>query len=181
MAGRIALAPALLMSSTMLGLDLVYQYRMLLGKCESGLGLEVEEILELTALEAVLSPDGHATPDERATRRDRVELTCRLRGHADLNDTVRVTELGPSGLVCRQTPYVDEGAVVEVVLDDPDALVSYRFTASVTWLREDVGDDFAIGLTFVGAPLLVHYGPVHHEEDAVDRIAAERATEKIAA
>jgi len=157
----------------MLGLDLVYQYRKLVGKCDAGLGLDVDEIISLTALEAAFAPDPGARPSERRFRRDPVDVTCRLRGIAGLNDAVRVTELGADGLVCRQTPYIDEGKVIEVVFDDPEVDLSYRFYARVTWMREDIGDDFAIGLEFVGLPLLIHYGPVEHTEDAVDRITAE--------
>lgn len=154
----------------MLGLDLVYQYRKLLGKCESGLGLDVEEMISLTTLEASMAEADHR--DDRRHRRDRVDFTCRLRGAEGLNDRVRVAELGPGGLVCRQTPFVDEGKLIEVVIDDPEVDLSYRFTCKVAWLREDVGDDFAVGLTFVGSPLLVHHGRSEHVEDAVDRIAA---------
>lgn len=157
----------------MLALDLVYQYRKLLGKCEAGLGLDVDEIISLSALESAFAPEPQARPDGRRFRRDRVEETCRLRGAPGLNDRVRVAEIGPGGIVCRQTPYVDEGTVVEIIIDDAELSLSYRFYARVAWLREDVGDDFAIGLEFVGVPLLVHYGPIDHDEDAVDRISGE--------
>jgi hypothetical protein len=157
----------------MLALDLVYQYRLLVGKCEAGLGLDVDEIISLTAIESAYAPEASGRPDERRFRRDRVETSCRLRGAPGLNDRVRLTELGPGGLVCRQTPFVEEGTVIEVVIDDPEVDLSYRFFARVAWLREDVGDDFAVGLELVGVPVLVHYGPVHHQEDAVDRIGAE--------
>jgi hypothetical protein len=170
------LAPALLICGHMLALDLVYQYRKLLGKCESGLGLDVDEIIEMTALEAAFAAE---QADVRKFRRDRVEATCRLRGAPGLNDRVRLTEIGPGGLVCRQAPYVEEGTAVEVVIDDAEVEHSYRFFARVTWMREDVGDDFAIGLELFGAPLLVHYGPTDHQEDAVDRIGVQ--PQKIAA
>jgi hypothetical protein len=167
----------------MLALDLVYQYRKLLGKCDAGLGLDVDEIITLTGLEAALAPEAQTRPDERRFRRDRVETWCRLRGAPGLNDRVRVSDMGPGGLVCRQAPYIDEGSLVEIVLEDTERSLSYRFNARVTWLREDVGDDFAVGLQFVGVPLLVHYGPVDHHEDAVDRIGVEASqpVEKIAA
>ncbi len=151
-------------------LDLVYQYRTLLGKCEAGLGLEMDEVVELTALEAAFAAEAAG-----ARRRERFELTCILRGPGSgdgINDCVRVGELAPGGLVCRQAPYIDEDTTIEVVIDDAASSLSYRFKAKVTWLREDIGDDFALGLAFIGAPLLIHYGPVDHAEDAVDRIAA---------
>jgi hypothetical protein len=166
----------------MLALDLVYQYRKLLGKCEAGLGLDVDEIISLSALEAAYAPDPRARPDERRFRRDRVDTTCRLRGAQGLNDRVRLAEIGPGGMVCRQTPYVEEGAVLEIVIDDAEMNLSYRFQGRVAWLREDVGDDFAIGLELIGVPLLVHYGPVEHAEDAVDKVAEASQPEiKVAA
>jgi hypothetical protein len=157
----------------MLGLDLVYQYRKLVGKCDAGLGLDVDEIISLTALESAFAPEAGPRPSERRFRRDAVDFSARLRGIPGLNDAVRVTELGPGGLVCRQTPYLEEGQVIEVVIDDDEVDLSYRFYARVAWMREDDGDDFAIGLEFVGVPLLVHYGSSEHTEDAVDRITAE--------
>lgn len=164
----------------MLALDLVYQYRLLVGKCEAGLGLDVDEIISLTAIESAYAPEPRARPDERKFRRDRVDAHCRLRGAGDLNDRVRLTEIGPGGLVCRQTPFVEEGTLLEVVIDDGEVDLSYRFFARVAWLREDVGDDFALGLELVGVPVLVHYGPTEHTEDAVDRIPAAQPA-KIAA
>jgi hypothetical protein len=173
--GHLRLAPPLLFHERMLSLELVYQYRKLAGKCEAGLGLDVDEILELTALEAAMAPAPADRGGDPRSGRARADFSCRLRGAHGLNDRVRVTELGPGGLVCRQTPYVEEGATVEVVVDVPDRDVSYRFYAKVAWLREDVGDDFALGLDLVGAPLLLHHGRTEHVEDAVDRIAELQA------
>jgi hypothetical protein len=167
----------------MLALDLVYQYRKLLGKCEAGLGLDVDEIISLSALESSFAPEPRSQPDGRRFRRDRVEQSCRLRGAPGLNDRVRVDEIGPGGFVCRQAPYIDEGTMLEVVIDDAEVALSYRFNARVAWLRED-GEDYAVGLELVGVPLLVHYGPTDHREDAVDRISASDISapvEKIAA
>jgi hypothetical protein len=158
----------------MLALDLVYQYRKLLGKCEAGLGLDVEEIIAMTALEASFTPIGRGK-----FAGESVDTWARLRGAPGLNDAVRVTELGPNGLTCRQTPFVEEGAIVEIVIDDARDDLSYRFWARVTALREDIGDDFALTLELVGQPLLVHYGPLDHVEDAVDRIAREASQPEI--
>jgi hypothetical protein len=141
----------------MLALDLVYQYRKLVGKCEAGLGLDVEEIISLTALEAHLVAET-------------VDSWCRLRGPR-VNDAVRMVEIGPRGLVCRQTPYMEEGSRIEIVIEDGD--LSYRFPARVAALREDIGDDFAVTLELTGVPVLVHHGVLDHVEDAVDKIARE--------
>jgi hypothetical protein len=145
--------------SAMLALDLVYQYRKLLGKCEAGLGLEVDEIIQLTAVEASLAE----TPADR---------WAVLRGAPGINDAVRIVEVGPRSLIAKQTPYIEEGTRVEVVIEDAYEHLSYRFPARVAQLRED-GDDYAIVLELCGVPVLVHHGIVDHVEDAVDKIAKE--------
>jgi hypothetical protein len=151
-------------------LDLVFQYRTLVGKCESGVGLDFDEIDTLTQIEASFAPTDESRADGRRWRRLPVDLTAMVRG-GDLNDKVLVSELAPGGLVVRQAPYIDEGMQVEIVIDDPDADLSYRFKARVQWLREDIQDDFALGLELIGMPVLIHYGPIAvHSE--LDRIAA---------
>jgi len=152
----------------MSSLDLVFQYRTLVGKCESGVGLDFDEIDLLTRIEAAFAPTEEAR-DDRRFRRVAVEMEAMVRG-GDLNDKVVLSELAPGGLVVRQAPYIDEGMQIEVVIDDPDADLSYRFKARVQWLREDVHDDFALGLELIGVPVLIHYGPVPVVES--DRIAA---------
>ena len=62
---------------------------------------------------------------------------------------------------------------IEIMIDDVDLAKSYRFKARVQWLREDIGDDFALGLELVGMPVLVHYGPASADKtQEMDRIAA---------
>ncbi len=153
----------------MQSLDLVFQYRTLVGKCESGVGLEFEEIDELTRIEASFASN-EPRLDGRRWKRLPVDLSAMLRG-GDLNDKVLVSELAPGGLVVRQAPYIDEGMQIEVVIDDPDADLSYRFKARVQWLREDLQDDFALGLELIGMPVLIHYGPVVVTAE-MDRLAA---------
>jgi hypothetical protein len=155
----------------MQSLDLVFRYRSLLGKCEQGAGLSFDEIDLLTQIEAAFA-SGEPSRDGRRWKRVAVDLHAMIRG-GDLNDRVHVAELAPGGLVVRGAPYVDEGMQIEIVIDDVRLALSYRFKARVQWLREDAGDDFALGLELVGTPVLVHYGPASADKtQEMDRIAA---------
>jgi hypothetical protein len=153
-------------------LDVVFQYRRLVGKCASGRGLEIDEIDELTAIEARFVPgdDDLRAREGRRFCRERVDFQALLKG-GPLNDEVRVTEMSPGGLVCRSAPYAEEGQTLEVVIDDTQRALSYRFKATVQWLKDDVGDDFQLGLELVGTPVLVHYGAAARDE-ALEKIAA---------
>src|SRR6185436_6511820 len=90
--------------------------------------------------------------DGRRFRRQLVELTGTMRGD-HINDPIDIVEMGPGGLVCRRAPFIARGEIVEVVIDDGDK--SYRFRAQGIWLRED-GDDYKVGLAFVGMPVCLH-------------------------
>jgi hypothetical protein len=160
----------------MTALDLVYQYRLLVGKCESGVGLDFDEIEALGAIEALFAnptgDDGEATlRGRRQFARERVSIQGVVRG-ARLNDPVHIVDLGPGGMVCRTAPYMEEGQLLEVVIDDEELGLSYRFKACVSWLRDDVDDDYAIGLRFVGTPILIHRGPQREHVDDVDAAIA---------
>ncbi|HTJ43044.1 MAG TPA: PilZ domain-containing protein [Kofleriaceae bacterium] len=155
----------------MLSLDLVFRYRTLLGKCESGVGLDFDEIDALTQIEAAFA-SGEPARDGRKWKRIPVELSAMVRG-GDLNDKVAVSELAPGGLVVHGAPYVDTGMQVEIVIDDIDLAMSYRFKARVQWMREDAGDDYQLGLELVGMPVLIHYGPASADKtQEMERIAA---------
>jgi hypothetical protein len=135
-------------------LELVYQYRFLRGKCEAGRGLSVDEIEALGAIESLFS--SKADPAEpRSHARETVDLPAQLRNRS-LADRVRVVELAPGGMVCARAPYVDPGTALEVVIDDREVGLSYRFRARVTWQRDD-GDDYVIGLELVGTPVLMRF------------------------
>jgi hypothetical protein len=160
-------------------LELVYQYRQLSGKCESGAGLDVDEIEVLITIEALFDRRGRAAVDDdedlwscrREFSRERVDLRGMLRS-ARLADPVRISDLGPGGLVCRGAPWAKAGESVEIVIDDRELSLSYRFKGVVSWSRD--GEDGAVlGLTFVGLPLLVRYGPAPSvTEDDLDELAA---------
>ncbi len=165
---------ALAQSHDMPALDLVYQYRVLLGKCSTGAGLTLDEIDTLTGLEAAFVAEASDLrgPDGRRFRRERVELSAVLRG-GKLHDAVTVTEIAPGGLVCRSAPWAETGDSVELVIEDEGQSLSYRFKARVLWLREEhEGDDYVMGLELVGIPLLVRYGTPMTHDPLLARLAA---------
>lgn len=134
---------------------LVYQYRQLTGRCDSGTGLDFDEIDTLTTVESMLTVQPPIGADDWRTADAPEPVAAVLRGPR-MNDDVDIVNLGPEGCVCRNAPYADEGVTVELMIGDSEASVSYRFKAQVTWLDDD-GDDFALGLAFVGVPLQVRY------------------------
>ena len=150
-------------------LDLVYLYRTLQGRCELGTGLEIDEIAALTELESefVLDPGAN---EGRRVRREDVVFHAVLRGDG-LHDRVAVTDFGPGGLAVKGAPYAAEGDRVEIVIEAGDC--SYRFKGVVAWVEDD-GDDYELGMSFVGMPVRIHHGPPSAPlaENAVHRIAA---------
>lgn len=135
--------------------ELVYQYRQLVGRCDAGTGLDFDEIDTLTTVESMLTTQPPIGEADWHTAEAQEAIAAVLRGPR-LDDDVGIVNMGPHGCVCRSAPYADEGATVELVFEDGDAAVSYRFKAQVTWLQDD-GDDFALGLEFVGVPIQVRY------------------------
>lgn len=151
--------------------DLVFQYRSLIGKCELGVGLEWDEIEQVTMIESAFTPtaDDRRMRAGRRFRREAVKMTGMLRGDR-INDRVDITEIGLGGLVVRNAPYVARGEQVELVIDNGDQ--SYRFRARGVWLKDD-GDDFRVGLELIGMPVCLHKVELsHHEQDVVDKISA---------
>lgn len=151
-------------------LDDVYQYRLLLGKCASGAGLSFDEIETLTALEAAFAEDRGPRSDGRRFRREAVSLPAVVRG-GKLHDAVHVGDIGPGGMVCENAPYADVGTAVEIVIDDVELGLTYRFKARVQWLRED-GDDYALGFEWTGTPVLLRHGNSLATDPELAKIAA---------
>ncbi|MBX3161824.1 MAG: PilZ domain-containing protein [Deltaproteobacteria bacterium] len=154
--------------------EVVFQYRSLLGKCELGVGLAWDEIEQVTLIEAAFAPtaDDRRMKGGRRFRREAVKLSAVMRGDR-INDRVEIVEIGPGGLVCRHAPYVARGEYVEIVIDVDGR--SFRFRAQGVWLKDD-GDDYRVGLAFVGMPVCLHKVAVsRHEQDLVDRIVAAAA------
>ncbi|HEX4417433.1 MAG TPA: hypothetical protein VH165_06010 [Kofleriaceae bacterium] len=151
--------------------EAVFQYRTLIGKCDLGMGLDWDEIEQMTAIESAFEPtsDDRRMKAGRKFRREPVKMTALLRGDR-INDMVDVTEIGPGGVVVRHAPFINNGEQVELVVEDGDK--SYRFCAEGVWMKDD-GDDYKVGLALVGMPVCLHTVAVsHHEPDLVDRIAA---------
>src|SRR6186997_2307412 len=107
------MARALLGQGGML-VEVVYQYRSLVGKCELGVGLEWDEIEQMTVIESAFEPtaDDRRLKLGRRFRRESVKLTAMLRGDR-INDRVELVEFGPGGAVVRNAPYVARGEQVE--------------------------------------------------------------------
>lgn len=151
--------------------EVVFQYRTLMGKCELGVGLDWDEIEQVTAIESAFEPtsDDRRMKAGRRFRREPVKLSALLRGDR-INDRVDVIEIGPGGIVVRNAPFVAAGEHVEIVIEDGDN--SYRFSAEGVWLKDD-GDDYRVGLALIGMPVCLHTVAVsRHEADLVDRIGA---------
>jgi len=153
--------------------EVVFQYRSLIGKCELGVGLAWDEIQRVTAIESAFEPtaDDRRMKLGRRFRREQVKASAMLRGDR-INDRVELIELGPGGAVVRNAPYVARGEYVELVIDDGDR--SYRFRAKGVWLKDD-NDDYRVGLELVGMPVCLHKVRVRQHEDLVDKLPAVAA------
>ncbi len=151
-------------------LDLVFRYRTLLGKCELALGLTLEEVDEMDALDAMLTaPDPSTSPYRRRFRRSPVAMAALLRG-AKYNDHVKLTQLSAGGFECRGAPYVEEGTRVEIVVDVEKH--SYRFSARAVRLRDD-GADYRVAFSFEGIPVLVQGAqPLRKPSDSSNKLMA---------
>jgi hypothetical protein len=151
--------------------EVVFQYRTLIGKCELGVGLEWDEIAQVTAIESVFAPsaDDRRMKNGRRFRRETTKLEALMRGDR-INDRVDCVELGPGGLVVRRAPYVAKNEQIEIIIDAGEC--SYRFRAEGVWLKDD-GDDYKIGLKLVGMPVMLHKVAISaHQVDVVDKLAA---------
>ena len=147
--------------------ETIFQYRTLIGKCELGVGLDWDEIQIISDIERELVRD--SGPSGRRFKRHAVEMRGIVRGDR-INDRVDIVEIGPGGLVCRRAPFIARGEVVELVMNVEGK--SYRFRAIGKWLKDD-GDDYQIGLAFIGVPICLNIAQVSaHEFDLVDQINA---------
>jgi hypothetical protein len=149
----------------------IFEYRTLLGKCDRGDGLELDEIGRLAEIEREYAPTGEG-PRGRKFRREVVQLHGIIRGEC-MNDSVELIEVGPGGFVCRKAPYIARGEQVEIVIEDGDC--SYRFRAAGVWLKDD-GEDYKVGLALIGMPVCLHNVRLRrHEADIVDKIVSAAA------
>ncbi len=144
-------------------LELVFQYRQLVGSCEAGAGLSFDEIEVVSAIESLFAVEVESS-SPRLRWRDRpllgtqpVHLSAVLRGKKSC-DSVEVVALGPEGLICRRAPYMDEGEHFEVIIESGEH--SYRFHAKVIWAEDADDGNLEVELAFTGIPVLVRYGEV---------------------
>jgi hypothetical protein len=154
--------------------EIVFQYRTLIGKCELGVGLGWDEIEQVNAIEASFAPsaDDRRMKSGRRFRREATQLSALVRGDR-IHDRVDLVEIGPGGFVVRGAPFISRGEMIEVIVDIGDA--SYRFTATGVWLKDD-GDDFKVGLALVGMPVCLRTVALsQHMHDVVDEITAKAA------
>lgn len=134
-------------------LELLYEYRHLMGKCRSGAGLDMDEIQAVDAIEALFADD--------AAKSDAAQpagLTTVVRG-AKLCDEVKLESILLDRLVVGGCPWVDSSAAIEVMIEDPELRLSYRFRGQVAWTRDDGKGRLSVGIELVGAPVLVRRGP----------------------
>jgi hypothetical protein len=136
-------------------LDLVYQYRQLAQKCDAQ-GLAMPEIELMQTIEALFTKRDRVPLRRRGSTREPVQVSARLRARGQA-DAVAIENLGLGGMVCRNSPYFHTGETIEIVIDDRELGLSYRFKAHVIWRTTQEDDDYTIGLRFVGAPLLLRY------------------------
>lgn len=134
-------------------LELLYEYRHLIGKCRSGAGLDMDEIQALDAIEALFADDA-ANADSQPPG----GLTTVVRGPR-LCDEVKLQAIQLDRLVVAGCPWVEASAAVEIMIEDAELLLSYRFRGLVAWTRDDGNGRLAVGIELVGVPVLVRRGP----------------------
>ncbi|HEY8146181.1 MAG TPA: hypothetical protein VIG06_26050 [Kofleriaceae bacterium] len=133
-------------------LELLYEYRHLMGKCRSGAGLDMDEIQAVDAIEALFADDAKSDSAQPAG------LTTVVRG-AKLCDEVKLESILLDRLVVGGCPWVDSSAAIEVIIEDAELRLSYRFRGQVAWTRDDSKGRLSVGIELVGAPVLVRRGP----------------------
>jgi hypothetical protein len=134
-------------------LELLYEYRHLMGKCRSGAGLDMDEIQAVDAIEALFADDAG-----RSDTAQPAGLTTLVRG-TKLCDEVKLESILLDRLVVTGCPWVEAAAAIEVIIEDPELLLSYRFRGNVAWTREDGKGRLSVGIELVGMPVLVRRGP----------------------
>jgi hypothetical protein len=146
-------------------LETVFMYRTLIGKCDLGCGLDLEDIEQVHDIEDRFTS---RRGDGRRFKRHATKLKGIVRGD-QINDRVAIVEMGPGGLICVGSPFITRGEQVEIAIDDGEEC--YRFCAKGVWLKE-VGEEFRIGLQFLGMPVKLRKVQLReHTQDVIDNIA----------
>jgi len=143
-------------------LELVYEYRHLMGKCRTGAGLTLDEIEAVEAIEGLFargsSPFGGHDASGLSDR-----LGAILRGgRRQLWDKVELVAARLDALELRVSTFMEIGAVIELQIEDEELRLSYRFKGRVVSFLDEKpapGGGHTVVLELVGLPLLVRRGP----------------------
>lgn len=151
------MAPALQFTSVVrTALELAYEYRHLMGKCQSAHGLSMEEALTLDGIAALFASDAGA--DAHKENAESLSATLRVRG-GRISDQVRLARVRLDQLELEGCAWLDPDTAVELVIEDSELRLSYRFKARVAWAREQKNGTTSLGIELLGAPVLVRRGP----------------------
>jgi hypothetical protein len=132
-------------------LTLVYQHRELMALCQSKRGLTIDQIDELTAIEALFAPNPRRPNEQRQHFRPVVRIRAVLRTATE-SHIVQILDVSPGGVGCHG-PQLSAGTRAELVIDDPATGSSFRFKTRVAWTRNQSGEDPRAGLAFIGVPI----------------------------
>lgn len=167
------MAPALQFTSVVrTALELAYEYRHLMGKCRSAHGLTMEEALTLDGIAALFAGDAGA--DARKDSVDALSATLRARG-GRTSDPVRLARVRLDGVEVDGCPWIDLGTLVELVVEDAELRLSYRFKARVSSALEHKSGVVSLGLELLGVPVLVRRGPPGTPAERPARTKGRRA------
>jgi hypothetical protein len=135
--------------------ELLYEYRHLVGKCSTGEGLDMDEIQVLHTIEGVFGHESASVVGGECSA-----LITTLRGDGGkLCDEVQLFSVLLDQLILKGCPWVEAGSIIEVVIEDTELGLSYRFKGRVAWTRDDGEATLTMGLDLVGVPLLMRRGP----------------------
>jgi hypothetical protein len=134
-------------------LELVYEYRALLGKSRGGAGLTLDEIETVEAIEGLFAVGA-------------MPATCggvvaTLRGGPKkMTDQVELSSIGLERVLVKVGVFLEPGAPVELQVEDDELRLSYRFPARVTSIHGDpLAAAHEVSIELVGIPLLIRRGP----------------------